>query len=149
MYINGNCGEASGGGRFGVLNPATGDKITDVPDGGREDAERAIEAASAAFPDWAAATAYERARLLNRAWQIMQERKEELARTMTEEQGNRFAQLATKSSTVPISCSGTPKKPSASTVQRSLPRVPTSVSLSPTSRSASSPRSRRGTTPSR
>ena len=87
MYINGNWGEASGGGRFGVLNPATGDKITDVPDGGREDAERAIEAASAAFPDWAAATAYERARLLNRAWQIMQERKEELARTMTEELG--------------------------------------------------------------
>ena len=87
MYINGNWGEASGGGRFDVLNPATGDKITDVPDGGREDAERAIEAASAAFPDWAAATAYERARLLNRAWQIMQERKEELARTMTEEQG--------------------------------------------------------------
>ena len=87
MYINGNWGEASGGGRFDVLNPATGDKITDVPDGGREDAERAIEAASAAFPDWAAATAYERARLLNRAWQILQERKEELARTMTEEQG--------------------------------------------------------------
>ena len=87
MYINGSWNEASGGGRFDVLNPATGEKITDVPDGGREDAERAIEAASAAFPGWAAATAYERARLLNRAWQIMQERKEELARTMTEEQG--------------------------------------------------------------
>ena len=87
MYINGVWGEASGGGRFDVLNPATGEKIIDVPDGGREDAERAIEAASAAFPDWAATTAYERARLLNRAWQIMQERKEELARTMTEEQG--------------------------------------------------------------
>ncbi len=87
MYINGIWGESSGGGRFDVRNPATGEKITDVPDGGREDAERAIEAASAAFPDWAATTAYERARLLNRAWQIMQERKEELARTMTEEQG--------------------------------------------------------------
>jgi succinate-semialdehyde dehydrogenase/glutarate-semialdehyde dehydrogenase len=87
MYINGNWEEASGGGCFDVLNPATGQKITDVPDGGREDAERAIEAASTAFPGWAATTAYERARLLNRAWQIMQERKEELARTMTEEQG--------------------------------------------------------------
>ena len=87
MYINGNWDEKLVGGRFDVCNPANGEKIADVPDGGREDAERAINAASAAFPDWSATTAYERARLLNRAWQIMQERKEELARTMTEEQG--------------------------------------------------------------
>ena len=87
MYINGNWDEILVGGRFDVCNPANGEKIADVPDGGREDAERAINAASAAFPDWSATTAYERARLLNRAWQIMQERKEELARTMTEEQG--------------------------------------------------------------
>ncbi len=87
MYIDGEWGEASGGGRFDVLNPASGVKITDVPDGGAEDAERAVEAAAGAFPEWAAATAYERSRLLSRAHQIMQERKEDLARTMTEEQG--------------------------------------------------------------
>ncbi len=87
MYINGEWGEASGGKRFDVLNPATGGKITDVPDGAGADAERAIDAAAAAFPEWAASTAHDRSRVLYRAWQIMQERKEELARTMTEEQG--------------------------------------------------------------
>jgi succinate-semialdehyde dehydrogenase/glutarate-semialdehyde dehydrogenase len=87
MYINGNWDEASGGARFDVLNPASGEKIIDVPDGGREDAERAVEAAAEAFPEWAATTAYDRSRLLSGAWRIMQERKEELARTMTEEQG--------------------------------------------------------------
>ena len=46
MYINGNWDEILVGGRFDVCNPANGEKIADVPDGGREDAERAINAAS-------------------------------------------------------------------------------------------------------
>lgn len=87
MYIDGEWTDAKGGATFPVINPATGEKIGEVPDGGRDDARRAIDAAHAAFPGWSGRTAYERSALLYRAWQIMMERKEDLARTMTAEQG--------------------------------------------------------------
>ncbi len=85
MYIDGQWAKAKG--TFEVLNPATGEKIADVPDGGRDDAATAIAAADRAFPAWSNLTAYQRSAYLYRAYQIMMERKEDLARTMTEEQG--------------------------------------------------------------
>ena len=87
MYIDGNWLDGPGGRVFEVTNPATGAVITEIADGGREEATRAVAAAAAAFPSWSATTAYERSRILYRAWQLMTEQKEELARTMTEEQG--------------------------------------------------------------
>ena len=87
MFIAGKWEEAAGGGRFEVTNPANGDVLADVADGGRDDAARAIDAAADAFPGWAGATAYDRSRVLFKAWQIMMKRKEDLALTMTREQG--------------------------------------------------------------
>jgi succinate-semialdehyde dehydrogenase/glutarate-semialdehyde dehydrogenase len=87
MYINGEWREAISGKRFEVTNPATGEVLTTVPDGGHEDMLAAIEAADNAFAGWSGLTAFERADILERAYGLMVERKEELARTMTEEQG--------------------------------------------------------------
>ena len=87
MFIDGVWCEAAGAGRFRVTNPANGDVIGDVPDGGGADAVRAIEAADRAFAGWAGQTAYERSSILYRAWEIMTEQAEDLARTMTLEQG--------------------------------------------------------------
>jgi succinate-semialdehyde dehydrogenase / glutarate-semialdehyde dehydrogenase len=87
MYINGEWREAADGGRFDVLNPANGDAVGNVPDGGAADVADAIAAASDASAGWAGRTAYERSAILARAHVLMQERKEELARTMTLEQG--------------------------------------------------------------
>ena len=87
MLIAGDWTESRSGGTFEVTNPANGETITKLPDGGREEATRAIDAAYEAFPAWAAATAYDRSAILYRAWQLMIERKDHLARTMTEEQG--------------------------------------------------------------
>jgi len=87
MFINGEWCAAESGRTFAVTNPATGEKVGEVPDGGRADAARAVDAADAAFPAWAARTAYERSAVLYKAWQIMQQKKELLARTMTTEQG--------------------------------------------------------------
>ncbi|NND73609.1 MAG: NAD-dependent succinate-semialdehyde dehydrogenase [Ilumatobacter sp.] len=87
MYIDGEWCEAASGNRFEVTNPATGDVIGDVPDGGAADATRAVEAADRAFGAWSSTTAYERADLLYRAWQLMTERSAELAELMTREQG--------------------------------------------------------------
>ena len=87
MYINGSWATAPDNASFEVRNPATGKVIRAVPDGGREAARRAIDAAAEAFPAWRRTTAYQRAEFLMRAYGLMLERQERLARTMTEEQG--------------------------------------------------------------
>ncbi|MEQ9126521.1 MAG: NAD-dependent succinate-semialdehyde dehydrogenase [Alphaproteobacteria bacterium] len=87
MFINGEWLKAKSGKTFDSLNPATGEVVGSVPDGGAEDATAAIDAAAKAFPAWAAKTAYERSAILYKAWSLMTERKAELARLMTTEQG--------------------------------------------------------------
>lgn len=85
MFINGKW--ETGAAVFEVYNPATGEVAGSVPDGTRADAARAIDAAGRAFASWSRMTAYARSELLYRAWQLMLERREDLARTMTLEQG--------------------------------------------------------------
>ncbi|MBT5111240.1 MAG: NAD-dependent succinate-semialdehyde dehydrogenase [Rhodospirillaceae bacterium] len=87
MYINGDWRDAASGARFDVLNPANGDVAGSVPDGGAADVADAIAAAADAFKGWAGRTAYERSAILYRAYEIMQDRKEDLAQTMSLEQG--------------------------------------------------------------
>ncbi len=86
-YIGGKWTDAASGRSFPVYNPATGEELAAVPDAGRQDAARAIEAAHHAFPGWSGMAAPERARLLLRARDLMLERKEALAHTLTSEQG--------------------------------------------------------------
>lgn len=87
MFINGEWVDAAAGATFEVTNPATGEKIGEMPDGTAVDAQAAIAAAHAAFGSWSTTTAYERADILMRAWQLMTERADELATLMTTEQG--------------------------------------------------------------
>ena len=87
MYIDGEWVAAGSGATFESRNPATGEVLGEVADGGASDAVAAIEAARNAFADWSKRTAYERSEYLYRAWQIMGERSGELAELMTKEQG--------------------------------------------------------------
>ncbi len=87
MFINSEWCAAVSGKTFDVTNPANGEKIADVPDGGQADAEGAIQAAHDAFAGWSGMTAYERSRILYKAYELMSARKEDIARTMTTEQG--------------------------------------------------------------
>lgn len=87
MFIDGEWVDAISGATFEVTNPATGEVLGEVPDGGADDAERAVSAAHAAFPSWSSTTAYERADLLMGAWTLMRERAADLAALMTAEQG--------------------------------------------------------------
>ncbi len=68
-------------------DPATGEVIASVPDGGADDARAAVAAAHDAFKGWSTSTAAARADLLYRAWQLMTDRSEALAELMTREQG--------------------------------------------------------------
>src|SRR5690625_4371733 len=85
MHIGGQWLEAAES--FAVYNPANGEKLADVADGGAEQAIQAIETAHEAFKSWSATTAYERAACLYRAYELMLARQQELAETMTREQG--------------------------------------------------------------
>ena len=87
MFINGEWCQAESGKKFGVINPATGEGVGDVADGGQVEAKRAIQAAHSAFGDWSSMTAYERSEILYKAYKLMSTRREEIARTMTVEQG--------------------------------------------------------------
>jgi len=73
--------------RFDVLDPATGDVLATVSDGTVEDAIACVDAASAAFPGWAATAPRRRAEILRRAWELMTERAEDLAKLISLENG--------------------------------------------------------------
>jgi succinate-semialdehyde dehydrogenase / glutarate-semialdehyde dehydrogenase len=87
LYVDGKWVPAADGGVFEVADPATGEVIGRAADAGAAEAGQAIAAAAAAFPGWAARTAYERSEALSKAHQLMTARAEDLARLMTREQG--------------------------------------------------------------
>jgi len=75
-----------------VDNPATGETIGTVPKLGRAETERAIQAASRAFPAWRRKTARERAAVMRRWFELMLASQDDLARLMTIEQGKPLAE---------------------------------------------------------
>ena len=87
MFIGGQWVDALDGKTLKVTNPADESTIADVAYGGRADADRAVEAAAKAFPAWSKTTAYERAKILKKTADLIRERVETIARTLTEEQG--------------------------------------------------------------
>ncbi len=86
-YVGGRWIDADSGARAAVRNPATGATFGTVPELGGAETRRAIEAAYAAFPAWAAKTAGERAALLERWYALLMEQQDDLATLMTAEQG--------------------------------------------------------------
>ena len=87
MFIDGDWRDAASGATVEATSPATGESLGPVAEGDREDARRAIAAANAAFPAWAARTGFERAALLHRVADACERRSAELARTLTLDQG--------------------------------------------------------------
>ncbi|QLC73159.1 NAD-dependent succinate-semialdehyde dehydrogenase [Pseudomonas sp. LPB0260] len=86
-YINGSWCDADSAARVEVTDPATGELIGHVPQMAGDETLRAIEAADAALPAWRALPAKERARLLRRWFDLVQEHEQDLAALMTWEQG--------------------------------------------------------------
>lgn len=82
MFIDGKWVDAFGGKSFEDLNPFTGEVYANVPAGGREDARRAIEAAQAAFPEWAATPPGARRQIFLKAADVMESRQDELVKAM-------------------------------------------------------------------
>ncbi len=90
MYVGGAWVPAADGKTMRVNNPATGEVLAELPDAGRDDVWRAVEAAAAAHRSWAAQPALERGRILHRVYELMTERRDDLARLVTLENGKPF-----------------------------------------------------------
>jgi len=87
MYIDGKWCDARSGRTLEVTNPATEEVIAEVAYGSREDAHRAMEAAHRAMSAWMKLTAWDRGKILKKTADLMRERCEHIARTLTLEQG--------------------------------------------------------------
>ncbi|MDQ6855699.1 MAG: aldehyde dehydrogenase family protein, partial [Candidatus Dormibacteraeota bacterium] len=70
-----------------VINPATARPLAEIEQAGGEDADRAVAAARAAFPLWRSVAPGDRARMLRRLAQAIEEHGEELARIETRNVG--------------------------------------------------------------
>jgi len=92
LLIGGAWHPAEDGDRLDVLNPATEEVLASVASAGPADARAAAEAAAAAQPAWAATAPRERAEVLRRAYALMTERAEGLARLITLENGKVLAE---------------------------------------------------------
>lgn len=93
MLIDGQWVEAASGKTFTVENPATGETIAKVAEGGKEDIDRAVKAARKAFenPAWSRMTASERGKLLWKLADLLEARTEEFAELETLDNGKPFA----------------------------------------------------------
>ena len=86
MFVDGKWTGGSAG-SFAVLNPSTGQEITSVPRAGDDDVAAAVSAAANAQPGWAETAPRERSEVLRRTFELMTERKEDLAFVMALEMG--------------------------------------------------------------
>jgi succinate-semialdehyde dehydrogenase/glutarate-semialdehyde dehydrogenase len=79
----------NGDGRQGedVVNPATEKPLARLPHAGASDLDEALAAAEKGFKLWRATSAYDRAKVLRKAANLVRERAEPIARIMTQEQG--------------------------------------------------------------
>ena len=87
MFFGGSWQPSGSGETFDATSPATGQLIATVPQGDRGDAVRAIDAARAAAGGWARLTAFERAAKMHAVGDLIETRRDDLARTLTLDQG--------------------------------------------------------------
>src|SRR5580765_2097673 len=79
IFVGGKWTDAAEGGTMEVLNPATGETIAEVPACTAADVDAAVEAAKQALPEWLESTPAERAELLLKLADVVDENAEELA----------------------------------------------------------------------
>ncbi|HEU0138408.1 MAG TPA: CoA-acylating methylmalonate-semialdehyde dehydrogenase [Bryobacteraceae bacterium] len=91
-YIGGTWRRPSSDAVTEVLNPATGDVIARAPAGSAQDVEAAVEAASAAFPEWRSTPPADRIQYLFRLKQLLDDHFEEIARITTTENGKTLSE---------------------------------------------------------
>jgi acyl-CoA reductase-like NAD-dependent aldehyde dehydrogenase len=87
MFVGGAWVASESGAVLEATSPSTGKPIGTVPEGTRADARRALDAARAAWPAWAALSAFDRAAAMRRVAEAVDAAREPLADTLTLDQG--------------------------------------------------------------
>src|ERR671935_2618110 len=90
QFIGGEWTDAADGATFEDRDPYTGETVAVVPAGGAEDARRAIEAAQAAFPEWAATPPAARQAIFLKAAGILEGKRDEVVSMLARETGCTF-----------------------------------------------------------
>ncbi|HYV41835.1 MAG TPA: aldehyde dehydrogenase family protein [Thermoanaerobaculia bacterium] len=96
LFINGEFVPSISGKRFGTVNPATGEALAEVAEADKEDLERAVAAARAAFESgsWARMKPRERGKILMKAAELLAARSEEFGRVETLDNGKPIFEAA-------------------------------------------------------
>jgi succinate-semialdehyde dehydrogenase / glutarate-semialdehyde dehydrogenase len=92
LYIDGAW--VGGNGRKGedVLNPATEKALAHLPHASTADLDHALEAAKKGFAVWRATSAYDRAKIMRKAADLIRERHDAIAKILVQEQGKVYAE---------------------------------------------------------
>ena len=89
-FIGGKWVEGTGERARSIVSPVSGEAIAEAPDASSADVDRAVAAARAAQPRWAALSAWERADICHAIADLIVERRGEFARALTLEQGKPY-----------------------------------------------------------
>lgn len=87
MFVDGAWSPSATGETFAATSPGSGEILGTLPQGDRIDAQRAIDAARTAAGGWARLTAFERAAKMHAVGDVIESRRDALARTLTSDQG--------------------------------------------------------------
>jgi acyl-CoA reductase-like NAD-dependent aldehyde dehydrogenase len=90
QFVGGEWVDAAGGETFEDVDPFTGETVATVPAGTRDDARRAIEAAAAAFPEWAQSPPAARQAVFLKAADLLESRNDEIVSWLARETGATF-----------------------------------------------------------
>jgi betaine-aldehyde dehydrogenase len=93
LWINGKWEDSKGGKMMSIEDPATGKKIAEVVDASREDVDRAVQAAKAAFYDgrWSKLSPGERSKLIWKLADVIEANSEAIAKLESENTGKPYA----------------------------------------------------------
>jgi succinate-semialdehyde dehydrogenase/glutarate-semialdehyde dehydrogenase len=102
MIINGKAVDASGGATIPVTNPATGQVIDTVPSATEADVKLAVEKAKQGQKVWAKVPLHEKGDILLKFVALVEENKEKLARTLSNETGKPISEARGEIANIPI-----------------------------------------------
>src|SRR5271169_2255096 len=130
LFVNGQWTDAASGRTFETPNPATGETLARVAEGGAEDIDRAVRAARRAFEEgpWGRMTPSERGRIIWRIGDLILEHADELAQLESLDNGKPFA--VAQAADVPLAAdlfhymAGWATKIEGNTINISVPYMP-------------------------
>uniref|UniRef100_A0A093Y3A4 aldehyde dehydrogenase (NAD(+)) n=1 Tax=Talaromyces marneffei PM1 TaxID=1077442 RepID=A0A093Y3A4_TALMA len=94
LYYDGKLQAATSNKTFQTIDPATGAHIADIHEASRADVDKAIQSAERAFPSWSATPPIQRARILQKAAQLLREQNNEIATAETHDTGKAFSETS-------------------------------------------------------